>query len=112
MHLICKTSDLKPDIVELHTIQSGEKSISIVITIVQGKVFAYENKCPHTWLALTTASNDINSGCKQYIQCSSHFAQFRKDNGYCVYGPCKGQSLIKLNTGIENGNIYYYGDFP
>ena len=25
MHLICKTSDLKPDIVELHTIQSGEK---------------------------------------------------------------------------------------
>jgi len=110
MHLICKTSYLNPDIVEIRSFKSGSENISVIITVQNGVIVAYKNKCPHNWSALDMASSDINSVCKQYIQCSSHFAQFNKSDGYCVYGPCIGQSLFKLDIVVENGLIYCQGD--
>lgn len=107
MHYICRTSDLVADNTEAYEIKLKSDTLSLIITKSGGNVFAYENKCPHLLVSLNSAAKEINSSCKQYIQCSSHFAQFRKDNGYCVYGPCKGLSLIKLDIQVENGNIYY-----
>lgn len=110
MYLICKTSDLKPGVAEIYSVQCQEKYISAIIVIHQGKVFAYENRCPHNWRTLDSLASNINSGCRQYIQCSSHFAQFRKNDGYCEYGPCKGQSLIKLEICIKDDHVYYPGE--
>ncbi len=107
MNLICKTSDLIANGTKTYDIKLKTGTLSLVITKTGDNVFAYENKCPHLWVSLNSAAKELNSSCKQYIQCSSHFAQFKKETGYCIYGPCKGLSLVKLDIRIENGNIYY-----
>jgi nitrite reductase/ring-hydroxylating ferredoxin subunit len=40
------------------------------------------------------------------LQCTSHFAQFRMHDGLCVYGPCAGKSLYRLQLTIKDGSIY------
>jgi len=109
MTFICKLDSLIPDRAEVRHIESSHGPLSIVIVSKNKRVYAYENKCPHGWVSLESASTEINSGCKQYIQCSSHFAQFRMEDGLCVYGPCQGQSLIKLDIQVKMNDIYYTG---
>ena len=110
MNLICKKNELNPGIAEIRAVELEHNTLSVIVIIENDKVYAYENKCPHSWGPLDNASAEINSGCKQYIQCSSHFAQFRKDNGYCTYGPCIGHSLLKLYIHIQDESIYYVGN--
>lgn len=56
-------------------------------------VFAYRNQCPHTGAPLNWLPGQFLDQSGHYIQCSGHDALFRIDDGYCLAGPCNGQSL-------------------
>jgi len=109
MTFICNLDSLIQNRAEIRHIDTNHGPISIIIVSKNSQVYAYENKCPHGWISLDSASSEINSGCKQYIQCSSHFAQFRIEDGLCIYGPCQGHSLLKLDIQVRMNNIFYIG---
>jgi nitrite reductase/ring-hydroxylating ferredoxin subunit len=46
---------------------------------------------------------DIDGG---FIQCSVHGALFQIENGFCVRGPCAGQSLQPVALEISDGQVY------
>ncbi|MGB1580256.1 MAG: Rieske (2Fe-2S) protein [Nevskiales bacterium] len=71
-----------------------------------GVVRAYLNRCPHTQAPMDWMPGRFLTRDGELIQCSVHGARFRIDNGYCVSGPCAGQSLQKLPIVCENGQLW------
>jgi nitrite reductase/ring-hydroxylating ferredoxin subunit len=65
---------------------------------------AYLNRCPHLGLPLNWLPDKFLDADGELIQCSSHGALFTIDQGLCVAGPCVDQSLLPLETRIENAN--------
>lgn len=66
------------------------------------KIFAYENRCPHLNIELEWNENEFLDTEKRFIICSTHGALFKIEDGFCVSGPCEGQSLNPIKTIIEN----------
>ena len=87
-----------------------EKEIFVVFKC--NEFFAYENSCPHTGAPLDWMPDQFLNLDKTHIQCSTHHALFRVNDGFCVSGPCAGKSLKRIainadrgaNVGEINGN--------
>lgn len=86
------------------SVAGGEREIFLVR---RGEsVFAYVNSCPHTGATLNFQPDQFMSFDHYYIQCSIHAAQFRIHDGYCVYGPCLGFSLQRVNVEVSGSSVY------
>lgn len=78
-----------------------------IMVLRQGlNVVAYVNSCPHTGAPLDYPEGQFFSPDGEYIQCKIHGALFTKDNGYCVMGPCPGQSLRAVSIDVVNGEVF------
>ena len=47
--------------------------------------------------------------CK-LIQCSTHWALFRKEDGHCVKGPCVGKTLTAFPITIDDDGMVLFGE--
>ena len=72
----------------------------------QGKIHAYINRCPHTGASLNWQPNQFLDNSGRLIQCGIHGARFQIEDGYCLHGPCLGQSLQALKVTIEQSKVY------
>lgn len=72
-----------------------------------GELHAYLNHCPHLGVPLNWQPDTFMSLEATHIQCSTHGALFNPDDGLCVSGPCRGESLTKLNIETDtDGGVY------
>jgi nitrite reductase/ring-hydroxylating ferredoxin subunit len=72
------------------------------------EVVAYENICPHKNHPLNLAEDDFLvtvAGQGRLLRCASHGALFVPENGLCVFGPCAGRSLKRLECRVEDGIV-------
>jgi nitrite reductase/ring-hydroxylating ferredoxin subunit len=65
-------------------------------------VVAYKNSCPHTGVNLEWQTDQFLDMTQSYIQCATHGALFRIDDGYCLRGPCAGDWLDSLQVVLED----------
>jgi nitrite reductase/ring-hydroxylating ferredoxin subunit len=70
------------------------------------EVFVYVNRCPHTGLSLDFQPGRFLTTDSALIQCSNHGAQFQIKDGFCVSGPCEGDSLKAVKTEIRDGRVF------
>lgn len=70
-----------------------------------GKLFVYRNRCPHLGIPLEWMPDQFLDREGHYIQCSTHGALFRMDNGLCISGPCQGESLETIPFRIEEKSL-------
>ncbi len=71
-----------------------------------GIVSAFLNRCPHTGAPLNWSPHQFLDLDGEFIQCSLHGAIFRTEDGFCVRGPCVGESLESIPVGLEEGVIW------
>ena len=88
------------------SIDSASMPVNIFVININDSYFAYENRCPHTGVTLNWQPDQFFDIENHFIQCSTHGALFRFDDGYCVRGPCAGSKLNSLALKIENDDIY------
>jgi nitrite reductase/ring-hydroxylating ferredoxin subunit len=69
-------------------------------------VFVYLNSCPHLGSPLDIRPGHFLSLDRRHIQCSTHGALFRIEDGFCVSGPCAGASLIPAAVRVRSGVVY------
>jgi nitrite reductase/ring-hydroxylating ferredoxin subunit len=69
-------------------------------------VFVYENTCPHTGAPLDWQPDVFLDVEKRFIQCATHGALFRIEDGYCVHGPCIGRHLTALPARVVDGQVW------
>ena len=73
-------------------------------------LYAFKNLCPHKHVTLDLKPGVFLNYEKNYIQCSTHGALFRIQDGYCVKGPCAGKYLEKIDFIIKNDEIIFFID--
>ena len=75
-----------------------------LLLVRRGKdVYGYLNSCPHTGATLNWLPDQFLDAGGRHIQCATHGALFRVDNGACISGPCAGQSLTPVPVAIDAG---------
>jgi len=81
------------------------KKQDIFVVRNQGNIYVYKNQCPHTLINLNWQPDQFLNYDEKYIQCAMHGALFQIHDGFCLWGPCQGQSLNMLKSKIENEKL-------
>ena len=68
-------------------------------------LMAYKNSCPHTGVNLEWQPDQFLDLSNSYIQCATHGALFRLEDGYCLRGPCAGDALEPVEVRLEAGQV-------
>jgi nitrite reductase/ring-hydroxylating ferredoxin subunit len=76
------------------------------------RVVAYRNSCPHTGGPLDWVPDQFLNLDGDLIQCATHDALFRIEDGVCVKGPCVGRSLTAVPVVIEAQQVSVVLDVP
>jgi nitrite reductase/ring-hydroxylating ferredoxin subunit len=69
------------------------------------RVLAYVNACPHLGTPLDTLPDRLLADDGHHFLCSTHGALFRIEDGYCVSGPCRGESLMPVPVRVGDGEV-------
>ena len=70
------------------------------------RLFAYRNSCPHTGGPLDWLPDQFLDIDGELIQCATHDALFRIEDGRCIAGPCAGKALIPVSVEISNDEVF------
>lgn len=105
---LCQTNELK----EYQTRQfvldmNDDKTLDMFLLKQDGEIRAYLNYCPHLGIALNWQPDEFLSLEHTHIVCATHGALFVLEDGLCVSGPCRGQSLTALNIEIDDSKAVY-----
>lgn len=69
-------------------------------------VRAYVNACPHVGLPLNLSDDHFFDTGGKLLLCQMHGALFRPEDGFCVSGPCAGESLKQLKLELRDGAVW------
>ena len=69
------------------------------------EVHGYVNACPHQGVPLDWRPDVFLSFDKSVIQCSTHGARFRIEDGECLAGPCLGSALRPVAVAVSGGMV-------
>jgi nitrite reductase/ring-hydroxylating ferredoxin subunit len=70
---------------------------SIIVDCGAPELRAWRNVCPHEGRRLDYAPGKFLID-KQNLVCAAHGASFRLTDGFCVSGPCRGESLQPIHV--------------
>ena len=85
-------------------------TLPIFVIASDGELYCYMNMCPHQGTPLELKPDTFLSVDRKLIQCSTHWAMFRKEDGYCVKGPCVGKTLRAFPVMIDDDGMVLFGD--
>jgi nitrite reductase/ring-hydroxylating ferredoxin subunit len=71
-------------------------------------VLGFADACPHMGVPLPWNPDDYLTPDGKYLRCANHGALFDLD-GRCVFGPCKGEALPRLELEIRRGIVWLIG---
>jgi 8-oxo-dGTP diphosphatase len=73
----------------------GAGTVSGLLVATPGGARAYRNVCPHVPIPLDRGGEPLLTE-EGFLACRNHGALFDVENGFCVAGPCAGESLEAL----------------
>lgn len=82
------------------------EGVPLFVVRKQDQVFVYLNSCPHRLIPLEWQPDQFLDYDKNFIQCASHGALFKIDDGTCIAGPCSGDSLTPIPHETRDGTIW------
>ncbi len=69
-------------------------------------VRAWLNVCPHAGRRLDWAPGQFLKSREGHVVCAAHGAAFELQQGSCVSGPCRGQSLLAVQVAVREGQVF------
>ncbi|HKK04256.1 MAG TPA: Rieske 2Fe-2S domain-containing protein [Gammaproteobacteria bacterium] len=105
-HRLCAVAELAEAQARQFALPLAERSLDVFVVKWRGHLYAYINSCPHTGAGLNWVPHEFFDPDYQHLQCATHGALFRPDDGVCVWGPCAGQALSPVAVEIEDGLAY------
>ncbi len=97
---LCALSDI-PDAGAIEVTHAGD---SLIVIRYGDQAYVYQNMCPHAGRALNWAPGKFLLSLGQLV-CAAHGASFKPENGECIGGPCRGQSLTRVDVAVVDGSI-------
>jgi nitrite reductase/ring-hydroxylating ferredoxin subunit len=103
--VLCRMAELPADGCREFRLGRGDWPLRGFVVRVADGVRAYVNRCAHLQFPLNYMPHEFLTTDGSLILCRVHGALFEKATGYCVAGPCYGQSLIGLPVRVESGYV-------
>lgn len=102
---LCRVEDI-PDGGVLGLDPADPNGEALVLSRNGNEVRAWLNVCPHTGRRMDYAPNLFLYKAGK-LTCAVHGATFAlAENGLCVQGPCRGESLAPVPLRVEGGAIF------
>lgn len=83
--------------------------LTVFVVRLGQKVHGYVNHCPHRGVPLNWKPDTFLDEDGRVIVCAMHGAEFRIEDGACLAGPCRGQSLTPARVDFRNGKVVVRG---
>ena len=99
---LCLLSDLE----EMQSIELTIEERKLFAIRQDNQLYAYWNSCPHMGIPLNWMPEKFLDLDGVFLQCSSHGALFKVDDGECVGGPCVGDQLSPVSL-KRDGDQYF-----
>lgn len=103
---LCNIDEIEQDATKGFNLGDDKDEQTIFIVNRNNRFFAYKNFCPHTGANLNWQPDVYMDYDNLYIQCAIHGARFEVETGFCVWGPCANQSLIRVAIEVKDEKIY------
>lgn len=87
----------------------GRRGTELILRREGEEVFAWHNSCPHKPKVPLDPGNGAIVDDDQIV-CHEHGARFECGDGYCSYGPCRGDELEEFDVEIRDGDVYLADD--
>jgi len=104
--LLCRHDELPPGGCREFRLGEGDWPLRGFVVRVSDGVRAYINRCPHLRYPLNYLPDEFLTYDRLLIQCTMHGAQFEKETGLCVSGPCLGRSLVALPVRVDAQGVW------
>jgi nitrite reductase/ring-hydroxylating ferredoxin subunit len=78
---------------------------ALIVRDVTGTLRAYRNLCKHLPIPLDGGSREFMDASGQYLECGTHGATYRPEDGLCIAGPCEGERLDPLALVDDDGQL-------
>lgn len=82
----------------------GRPREAVVVLDDQEQPHAYLNLCRHLPIPLDAGSRSFV--VRGELQCATHGARYRLNDGMCVSGPCRGAALFRLPVEITASLVF------
>lgn len=103
---LCTLDDIPADGTEGFTPEINGKPVAVFAARQGDQVFVFENLCPHIGTPLDVIPGEFLNDEGTHIECGTHLAQFRIEDGYCTEGPCEGDSLTQIKAEVRGSDVY------
>jgi len=103
--VICRLSDIDNPGSRGFTLGRGDWPLRGFVVRTDDNVWGYVNRCPHAGHPLNLVPHKFLTPGRELILCSSHGALFDRQTGFCIAGPCGGQSLQGVPLKVESGFV-------
>ena len=103
---VCSIDEIQAAGCLVFEIPQLSESGQVFLVLNNDRIYAFVNRCPHTGITLNWQPNQFFDITNQLIQCATHCALFRIEDGLCVRGPCVGDKLQQLNIRLTDDQIY------
>jgi len=105
-----RVDDLPDGAAREFALTDSDWPLTAILVRAGHSVHAYLNRCPHALRPLNFRPDGFLTPDGTLLMCGSHGAQFEKDTGLCVAGPCVGDSLRRLPIELVDGEIRLTAD--
>jgi nitrite reductase/ring-hydroxylating ferredoxin subunit len=105
---LCRRDDLPEggSLAVTAMVAEGAPAETVLLARREGEVHAWLDRCPHTGLSLRWDPRPFVTGNGRFLECASHRALFRVEDGVCVRGPCKGEGLTARPVESRDGAVW------
>jgi nitrite reductase/ring-hydroxylating ferredoxin subunit len=102
---LCAAEDVLDGASRIVAFGSGWSAVEIIVVREGSRVFGYVNECAHMAVPLNLLDDYGVETVKHRMVCDHHRASFRFADGYCVEGPCEGDSLTPVPLAVRAGRV-------
>jgi nitrite reductase/ring-hydroxylating ferredoxin subunit len=105
---VCALADVadgKSRVVPFGTGRSGFDRFELIVVREGIRVYGYVNACAHMAVPLNLLDDFAVETNAYRILCDHHYARFRFSDGYCLEGPCQGESLTAVPLTVRGSRI-------
>ena len=99
--ILCPLDDIEDGEGKGFTLGEGTARREIFVVREGDRLFGYENLCPHLGTPLDWQPDRFMNADGSHIMCHTHGALFRLEDGYCIAGPCAGDSLSAVAVALD-----------
>ena len=104
--VLCRLPELADPGSRGFTLNTQCGHLEVFLVRKANKLYGYINHCPHTGVNLEWVTDQFLDPSGGFIQCTTHGALFRIEDGVCLRGPCAGDRLKPIELQVDQGTVF------